>query len=1020
MGGNADGAEYIKNNAQDSAWASAWTAFTSEFATLSLWEKVMMIGGVIVMLGTCALLLAGGIRYLRQRKALGDAIPADHLPCDNLKYGMVWESAKIQTPLVFGIIHPKIYLPKGFWEEVSEQEAALILQHEAAHIRRGDFLWKLLSYAALCLHWWNPLVWLAMLLFQKDMEMACDEYVMSHASADVRKEYAGALLQFSARRSGFIMPAAFGESNTEKRIKNILNYRKMPLWITVVLVCGVVIGVICLVTDPHEVKMGDNGSGETLPNNTVADGTTEGEKEVTYIFENPEEMETYYQERWQDKLGGTVQFLGRESIEDNLVDNEENRVNLALIYYVLDRATGIPTVYKTKVSCDMPEGKVRVYADEEQSFESVTTAEQAVQMGVFPFGSFTENGYEQGENLGGQIIESALLSSGNWQFDLLEPETAVPRLLHLEGGTAEFQIASGYSEECGYVTYTFADGSSVIYYVSTGEGVWAHRAWKDYWFPYDIATKEEVKTAKQIEEYMTEVSSETLKRAEVYTEYKEELSKLQNQFIEISRFEQAGHDVALYGLYGGDAMALRDGEEVYPLYLNWISPQMHIPQIYMSDYDEDGEEEYALWTHMGTGTGYSVSELYILEHSGEHPTGLAVREFDSWQINSQLDRFSWQWKAENEELELWVDGEYANRSFYLTRYLEEHADMGEFAGIRIGEISDFILQDGQWYYWAQGSVYQENDSLIPPYEKCVEFLAPVIYKEGEDFTLGEIVLTMTEGYTSPWETDEENDQPKERLVNTVYADVTHDGTDDAIVTSVTCRPENAEKSVAELIDSFELLYIRVYDGAALELYKNSMESARSMEEIIEELLQAKEPMLQSIWERELAGAHAGNGQVFLTRQDGVYYLVDNTAWTGQGFGDYSYQVFDLDGEGRYFEKDSAALAYTIHEGQFPEDPVKAFPVEDMLEYTEKLQTWLKDAQVIAVIDIAYAPIISTPEQTYTMDAWEIWEGAIREDIMFDIESMEDLKLKLENWYQALLDDFGMEDPAPWIERETRR
>ena len=80
----------------------------------------------------------------------------------------------ITTPFVLGIFRPRIYLLSS----LSEQEQEYILRHEQYHIRRGDHIFKLLAYVALCIHWFNPLVWLAFLLFSKDMEMSCDEAVV--------------------------------------------------------------------------------------------------------------------------------------------------------------------------------------------------------------------------------------------------------------------------------------------------------------------------------------------------------------------------------------------------------------------------------------------------------------------------------------------------------------------------------------------------------------------------------------------------------------------------------------------------------------------------------------------------------------------------------------------------------------------------------------------------------------------------------------------------------------------------
>ena len=128
-----------------------------------------------------------------------------------------------RRPFVLGLFRPRIYLPLG----LSGAERAYVLAHERAHIRRLDHATRLLAHLALCLHWWNPLVYLALRLSARDMELSCDERVLSRADGDERAGYANALLDLSAapaRLPG--TPLAFGESDAGARIKNVLRYRK--------------------------------------------------------------------------------------------------------------------------------------------------------------------------------------------------------------------------------------------------------------------------------------------------------------------------------------------------------------------------------------------------------------------------------------------------------------------------------------------------------------------------------------------------------------------------------------------------------------------------------------------------------------------------------------------------------------------------------------------------------------------------------------------------------------------------
>lgn len=170
-------------------------------------------------LGGCAVMLAGGlisaIRLNRRLKAArheGGRI-------------YVWNGA--ETPFVFGLLRPRIILPEG----LGEHERGYIIRHEQVHISRLDHLVKLAAFAAICLHWFNPLVWLAVRFMDEDMEKSCDEAVIRQLGSGIKKEYSTSLLALSTGKT-FTgrTPLAFGENSTKGRIRNILNYRKPSFW----------------------------------------------------------------------------------------------------------------------------------------------------------------------------------------------------------------------------------------------------------------------------------------------------------------------------------------------------------------------------------------------------------------------------------------------------------------------------------------------------------------------------------------------------------------------------------------------------------------------------------------------------------------------------------------------------------------------------------------------------------------------------------------------------------------------
>ena len=132
----------------------------SEPATVG--NRVFPVLGVVWLLGAAVLLGAEAVRWLRLRRRLAG--------CLKLR-GRVYLADHIEAPFVMGVFRPRIYLPS--W--LNEEEQALILLHEEQHIRHLDHLTRLLAWAALCIHWFNPLVWMGFALSGRDMEIRCDE-----------------------------------------------------------------------------------------------------------------------------------------------------------------------------------------------------------------------------------------------------------------------------------------------------------------------------------------------------------------------------------------------------------------------------------------------------------------------------------------------------------------------------------------------------------------------------------------------------------------------------------------------------------------------------------------------------------------------------------------------------------------------------------------------------------------------------------------------------------------------------
>lgn len=165
----------------------------------------------------------------------------------------VYETDRLETPILLGFLRQAIYLPL----HLSEEEKKYVLAHERVHVQRKDYLWKVFAYCILLLHWFNPLVWAGFYLFVKDMEMSCDERVLNRAGEDIRISYSETLLKLAMRQSRLpsVSPLAFGENNTKSRVKNVLRFRKTAVLTSVL--CVLVIGVAAVVLLTERTDEGD-------------------------------------------------------------------------------------------------------------------------------------------------------------------------------------------------------------------------------------------------------------------------------------------------------------------------------------------------------------------------------------------------------------------------------------------------------------------------------------------------------------------------------------------------------------------------------------------------------------------------------------------------------------------------------------------------------------------------------------------------------------------------------------------
>ena len=194
----------------------------------------------------------------------------------------IFESSRVTSPFAMGIIRPGIYLPT----DLPEYEREYLIEHERTHIKRGDLIFKAVAVAALAVHWFNPLVWIAFVLFCRDMEMSCDEIVLEKLGDGIRKNYSLSLVtlaQNSNDCSYVVMPTSFskgsvGKSEVKMRIKNIMSFKKRSrsvAAVTSVIVVMVMITCVLNACSSPEETAPEETTAQTTAATTVEETTAE-------------------------------------------------------------------------------------------------------------------------------------------------------------------------------------------------------------------------------------------------------------------------------------------------------------------------------------------------------------------------------------------------------------------------------------------------------------------------------------------------------------------------------------------------------------------------------------------------------------------------------------------------------------------------------------------------------------------------------------------------------------------------
>lgn len=427
---------------------------------VTLWEKATKLGAVFWIIGIVLLLIYSMISIGKLYRMLHGAtfVEKGVYTADNLK-----------TPFVFGIFKPKIYLP----ECLSAEERSYVLAHERVHIKRFDYIIKEIAYLILCVHWFNPLVWIAFRLMVQDMEMSCDEAVIRELGSEIKKGYSNSLLSMTVgSRIVNGIPLAFGEGSVKSRIKNILKYKKKSVVISLslIILIGVVgIGLMLNPEDSLEDKQ-----------RALAKAYAEAfcERDSAAILSLYADRETALQNPCSDTLEDGTYHFGWSSPWPMWGKNRYRIIyeeDKATIYFNANDSEPHVTVFKDEIYFEFLDGEYKITKERFTRFDEIISLAEFNDAYLFngTYYFYDLEDENSAEALLGHVYkEDSHPSYANYK----QAVTAAAYFLNLSGGTGTI-YEEDTSGKC-VVNYIFADGTEaqipMYYYQKEGHesGIW--------------------------------------------------------------------------------------------------------------------------------------------------------------------------------------------------------------------------------------------------------------------------------------------------------------------------------------------------------------------------------------------------------------------------------------------------------------------------------------------------------------------------------------------------------------------
>ncbi len=635
--------------------------------------SLVWVVGIGVLLGY---MLVSFLR-IRKRTAVSVRFKDNIFVCD-----------EIETPFILGTVRPRIYIPST----LDEAQRNYVLAHERAHLKRLDNWWKILGYLILIVHWFNPLCWLAYILFARDIEFACDEKVIGNYDLEDKKAYSLTLLHCGmSRKNQLAWPVAFGEVGVKERVKGVLNYKKPSFWIIVItFVVGVIVAV-CFLTNPVDKT-------EDVAQETVEDGTEEKEEDASDV-EDKETLEQTYKvlEQWaqafieRDAKG--IVALSSEEVEASFrerellmgsdgqdsfgmssswpvdVDNDykiyQYDETKAEVYYYARTSDPHITCWKETLEYEWIDNEFVITDEQLTYFDDISSGAEFEEAyhGLIndTMMDYTYNGL--GRVLNEHVLASSLLYSE--YSDLCIPEKAAIRLLNLSDDSEKVVITRRKlkTEDLVGLDILFEE-DDVVVTISMMRPYDSMGIWVPVNFTVDVV-------ARFMNVDWSEVQA---------IPFEEQIVSV-DDILCIGEIPEKG--IRVYGYNDEETacngVAIDINGDVNYFDWTYISPHAILPKMYWNE----ASKQLQIAFYIYTGTEASAYNLYVLQY---HDTGtLTPYNFDINSYEKVLrNTIGWNYEATTKELVLFEKS--SNEEITRIEIPE-----GTVNGLALGNISDFTL-----------------------------------------------------------------------------------------------------------------------------------------------------------------------------------------------------------------------------------------------------------------------------------------------------------------------------------------